>query len=275
MPEQYFQTFLQLTETFTFSDHENPDSRKEQLLELIQQVYRMAKRKFYQMPHSFTASHEENDWIQEAVITMFECCKKYDKKRPFDHYVRFMVSRRLTDLQRRIFRTNPPTNRALFKITQELKRDLGREPHAKELAEHTGRPLEEINSFFSQGVGERMILTGLDMDLETNQGTENPIPEDRELDSYGSMSANITDPKLNVTAEVQYIHHEARMILWRCIESLIPERKTLFIQHEIKGISFANLFKSRSYLNISFATFKRRYQTDVYDAVEQCVTSHY
>ncbi|BBO89676.1 sigma-70 domain-containing protein [Desulfosarcina ovata] len=278
MVENFFETFWSLTKGFSLSRADGePDNgttievRRYRLLTLIKQVRRMAIRKFYQMPDSFTASHELDDWIQEAFIIMFECCEAYDHRGPFDHHVRFMVSRRLTSLQRKIFRENPPANRTLFKIVHELKQDLGREPTASEIAEHTGRPVKEIEGMIVEGFNLRMVISGVDIDSHISKNQESLLSGQQDE----PINSAQVEGRAGISPENQVIRQEARRILMKCIEKLLPEARLLFIRHEFEGISFGKIYKKLSTKNVSIATFKRRYQSDVYNPVKVCVTSQY
>ncbi|BBO84861.1 hypothetical protein DSCO28_54270 [Desulfosarcina ovata subsp. sediminis] len=278
MAEDYFETFWSLTKVFSMSQADGePDNstaievRRYRLLALIKQVRRMAIRKFYQMPDFFTASHELDDWIQEAFIIMFECCEDYDHRGPFDHHVRFMVSRRLISLQRKIFRENPPVNSTLFKIVQELKQGLKREPTADEIAEHIGRPVKEIETMMADGFNLRMVVDGVDIGGRISNNPESSLSYsiDKPIDSGPAES------RAGISAESQMIRQEARRILMNCIEKLLPESRLLFIRHEFEGISFGKIYKRLTIKNISLATFKRRYQSDVFNPVKECVISQY
>ncbi|NJL60302.1 MAG: hypothetical protein HC887_12385 [Desulfobacteraceae bacterium] len=71
----------------------------------------MAVKKYYQMPAGFRLNHTKDHWIQDAMIIFWNLCLNYDPKQgAFDHYVRFMMPRRLTSIQRDIFRENPKTD---------------------------------------------------------------------------------------------------------------------------------------------------------------------
>lgn len=282
MSEQYFQIFLKLTETFIFSDTSqqadadcNEKLHSQRLLELIHQVQRMAKRKYYQMPVGVQSGHELDDWVQEAVVTMFECCRKYDNKRPFDHYVRFIVSRRLTDIQRKAFRHNPPTNQAIFSLFQELKRELKREPTAVELAEYTGRQQEEIENLLENGFGSRVVVDGLDIENHTGSGNIQWPHCDVGSSNAGQSDIYSSSSWSGTSAESNCIRQEARKVLWECLDDILPEDRMLYLQHEFNNDSFAQLYGELNITKMSLATFKRRYQTDIFDPVKDCVVSRY
>ncbi len=250
----------------------------------------MAVNKFYQTPDSFRTTHTMDDWIQEAMIILFDLCSSYDsEKGPFDNYARFIISKRLISMQRDIFRKNPPVNEDLRKIAVSLKRENSREPSVKELSDITGRSENEIREFMETGVGKRVFA-------KENEG----VHEKKEV-------------KIGMTPEEQYIRLEARKILWDCVEKLEPGSKLLFVRHELQDVSLENLydnlnlsetiektdhglkllflrheFEGASFENLyenpeireifgaeSLRTFKRRYRDKVYQLVYDCVKARY
>jgi len=246
MEENYFQAFSDLTKDFIFSKVEDePTSatlaelHKYRLLALVRQVRNMAVTTFYQMPGFFAASHAQDDWIQEAVIIMFQCCQSYDRRGPFDHFVRFMVSRRLVSMQRKVFSENPPADRDLFKMVQAYKRKNKRLPTADELALETGFDKAAIKKYLESGYGQRTVTTGVETVCQNKA------------------------VKVGLSPEKQYMHHEARKILRDCIEKLQPEMKMMFIRHEFDELSFRQLYKQLKMSEPGFSTFKRWYKDNV------------
>jgi RNA polymerase sigma factor (sigma-70 family) len=282
MGEHYFEAFRSLVEGFTLSpvsgepeEGTEDEIRRYRLLSLIKQVRSMAMRKFYSMPAPFAVNHEMDDWIQEAAIIMFQCCESYDHRGPFDYYVRFMVSRRLISLQRKIFRENPASNQALLKIIQDLKLDLKREPTPDEVAEHTGRPLEEIEPQMAQGFGLRLVVRGEDLKGQALEDHDSLTDLDREAGVQHSKKNDPIEAKPGISAEIQYCQQEARRILRWCLEQLAPEAKLQFIRHEFNRVSFRKLNQRLAITGMSLATFKRRYQSEIYEPVKSCVESRY
>lgn len=258
MEKSYYQYFLQRTEKFIFSGNENksPDrldaeQRQEILKALMKQVSKMAVKNYYQMPKSFSVIYPKEDWIQFAMIKFLECCDSYDHERPFDHYVRFTLSRRLIDRQRKIYGENPPVQKELHQQFKLLKHQKGSAPNIKELMDYTGRSENEIRDFFEDGFGKRMFI--------------------HETDNVSRKA----EAKAGISPEKQYINKEARRILWNCIDHLNPELKLLFVRHEMEGVSFKKIYDQIPRINKSLATFKRWYKTDVYDPVKNCVELQY
>ncbi len=258
MEESYFQVFSEQTKDFIFSKvGDEPTGVTEEklrnfrLLALIRQVRKMAIKKFYQMPESFATSHTMDDWIQEALIIMFQCCQSYDRRGPFDHFVRFMVSKRLISMQRKVFSENPPADRDLYKKVQAYKRKNKRLPTADELAQETGFDKAAIQKYLESGYGQRTVTTGVETICQNK------------------------DVKAGLSPETQFIHHEARKILRDCIENLQPEMKMMFIRHEFDELSFRKLYKRLQIKKPGFSTFKRWYKDNVYADVENCVSSQY
>jgi len=258
MEQSYYQYFLKRTEEFIFSDEENEPlnrtnsgQRKEMLKALIKQASKMAVKSFYQMPKSFSVVYPKEDWIQFVMIKFLECCDTYDHQRPFDHYVRFALSRRLIDRQRKIFRENPPIQKDLHQQYKSLKRQKGVPPSVKELMDYTSRDENEIRRFLENGFGKRMFIHRTD------------------------AVKRKAESKSGVSPEKQYIDKEARLILWNCINQLKPESKLIFIRHEMEGMSFKKIYEKLTRSKKSLATFKRRYKTDVYNLVKDCVELQY
>lgn len=129
MEDQFYQYFLEKTERFLFSSKcddvqsTGKDEHAARIQSLMKQLRKMAISYHYNTAMTVSSGFEQDDWIQCAMITMFECVEAYDHKRPFENYVRFMVKRRLEDQRRTLYRHNP-------KITNEGRVD-GSEPPAR------------------------------------------------------------------------------------------------------------------------------------------------
>ena len=74
---------------------------------------------------------------------------KYQPKQgySYDGYMRFIVPLRLMTFKRQYFRRNPPVGEDLGKVVAALRRNLKRDPTAKEMAEHTGLSEEAAQRF--------------------------------------------------------------------------------------------------------------------------------
>lgn len=258
MEQSYYQYFLTRTKEYIFSGEEN-DSRdridigqqKEKLKALMKQVSKMAVRSYYQIPKSVSVVYPKEDWIQFAMIKFLECCDTYDHQRPFDHYVRFTLSRRLIDRQRKIFGENPPIQKDLHQQYKALKRQKGSPPSVKELMDYTNRSEKEIRTFLEDGFGNRMFI--------------------RNADTINRNAEAVADG----SPEKQYIDKETRLILWDCINLLESELKHFFVRHEMEGVSFKKLYSQPYLKKKSLATFKRWYKTNVYNPVKNCVELQY
>ncbi|MCP4112577.1 MAG: sigma-70 family RNA polymerase sigma factor [Desulfobacteraceae bacterium] len=76
----------------------------EEMKSLANHVKKAATRKYYEMPREFRITYEKDDWIQEAMIILCDLAMNYNpEKGPFDNYVKFFMSKKLTDLQRKIY----------------------------------------------------------------------------------------------------------------------------------------------------------------------------
>jgi DNA-directed RNA polymerase specialized sigma subunit len=134
---------------------------------------------------------------------------------------------------------------------QAYKRKNKRLPKAEELAEETEFDKADIKKYLETGYGQRMVTT------ESETVCQNKAV------------------KAGLSPETQFIHHEARKILWDCIEKLQPKMKMMFIRHEFDELSFKKLYRQLNINDSSFSTFKRRYKKNVYESVENCVSSQY
>lgn len=259
MKDGLFQYFCSTTAGFVFSTRQNvipatitgtPHEREVQAL--INDVRRMAVKKSMQLPETFSTDCDRDDWIQLAMITMFECCDKYDRKRPFDNYVRFMVSKKMADNHRSLLRKNPPADREVLYLYHEMKKIQGDEAAIAGLADDTGKSVEQLREIVEVGVGAR-TFTG---ELTTDDGKNTTI----------EIASNKRTPEEKIADK------EIRRILLQCMNKLSDKARHLFQQHEIEEISFKKLFEQVCYKK-SFASFKRWYNIEVFDLVQQCVLS--
>ena len=203
------------------------------------------------MPKSFTVVYPKEDWIQFAMIKLLECCDTYDQKRPFDHYVRFIISKRLIDRQRKIFGENPPVQRDLHQLYRSLKREKGSSPGVKDLMDYTNRSEKEIRSFLEDGFGKRLFV------------------------HHTAATKRKAESKTASSPEKCFINKEMRLVLWNCISRLESKLKHIFIRHEMEGVSFKRLYRQPHSNNKSLATFKRWYKANVYEPVKNCVELQY
>jgi len=257
MKDDLFQYFYSRTEGFVFSTEQeaipadisgNPHEREIKFL--MAGVRRMAVKKSLQLPESFSVDCDRDDWIQLAMITMFQCCEKYDRKRPFDNYTRFMVSKKLADKHRSLLRKNPPADNEILYLYREMKKIQGNDDAIAKLARDTNRSVEQLQELIDVGVGPRTFTSQISDSSFSEPATKKPSPEAR-LDK-----------------------EEMEQILWRCINALSQKAKFLFIRYEMeeKNISLKNLFVEAC-CKRSLATFKRWYKAEIFDKIQQCVVS--
>ena len=255
MENGFFDFFYTKTEGYVFSllqedipagIHGDPHARE--VKALITQVRKMAIKKSFQLSETFAADCDREEWVQLAMISMFHCCEAYDRKRPFDNYVRFMVSRKLSDKQRALMRKNPPADKEILSLYCEMKKSMGNKTAIARLAQDTNRTTAQLQNIVDAGVGPRVFTSEAEDTLRTTASPASMVPEKQ--------------------TEVREIHE----ILWACINKLTPISKALFIRHEMEEISFKKLF-AEVYGKRSFATFKRWYKAEVFEQVRQCVVS--
>ena len=255
MENKFFNYFYEATSGFVFSsrqkhipDYIQGDAHAREIKWLMRDVRKMAIKKSFQLPELFAANFDRDDWVQLAVIIMFQCCEKYDGKRPFDHFVRFMVSRRLQDQHRSLMRKNPPTDGEVLLLYGEIKKTKGDRKALQVLADKTGRSIEQLREIISSGVGQRIFTA-----------------ESQETIAMASAPESLTPAR-------QAESNELQDILFDCIDKLEDREKSLFLRHEMEGVSLKNLFSGSCY-TYSFATFKRKYKSDIFEKVQRCVTS--
>ena len=136
MEDGFYQNVLQKTDGFVFSDN---GAHTDRIRRLVTQVRKMAVTYFYQTPAGFAKEYDQDDWIQHAMIHLFKCIESYDRKRPFDNYVRYIVKRRLEDQRRKLYRQNPEvgvnpaggSRRFFSEISESVERNAQAETKAE------------------------------------------------------------------------------------------------------------------------------------------------
>lgn len=230
MTDGYFHYFEERTRGYAFNSKEAHFKRVQ---ELLTQVRKMAIKKYFQTPKRMETVFPKEDWIQTAMITLFECCESYDGRQPFDHYARFMVSRRLTDRQRELYRKNPT----------ELEGDKERtapshiEAEAYDRAEPSGhcrRPVTEVL-----------------MD-------QHP-PKDASDASSPETAYMMEESRRTLLDCIEKLDNEAR-VLFVCHEMEEDSFQVLFDRFHIGK-------------EMAFSSFKRWYKDQVFESVKNCVTN--
>lgn len=255
METDFFNFFCAKTEGYLFSlrqkdipDYIHGEPHARAVKALLTDVRRMAVKKSLQLPETFAADCDRKEWIQTAMVTLFHCCETYDGKRPFDNYVRFMVSRKLADKQRSLLRKNPPADKDILYLYGEMKKNMGDKAAIARLARDTNRSEEQLQDIVNAGVGSRLFTSATEDTLRTAASSSSVVPE----------------------AEIE--SRELHEILWNCIDRMTQKSKALFIRHEMEEISFKKLF-IEACCTRSFATFKRWYKAEVFARVKDCVLS--
>lgn len=208
MDEGFYQYVLRKTDGFVFSDDAVHADR---IRRLVTQVRKMAISYQYKTPSGFAKEFDQDDWIQHAMIHLFKCIESYDRKRPFDNYVRYIVKRRLEDQRRKLYRKNPEVDTGAGDGPQRLFCEASASVQRKARADHAAEP------------------------------------------------------------EQRFLKEEATRVLLDCIRRLEKIERMLFTRHEMENVSFKKLFKLVPDYAKSFATFKRWYQTNIFNRVKGCV----
>ncbi len=256
---ELFHYFCDTTRNFNFSYTEKSAAQKfsgtfheQRIKSLIKSVRHMAVKKSLQTSDFASIALGQEDWIQQAMITMFECCQSYDGERPFDNYVRFMVSRKMEDIQRTLLRKNPPVDRERLRLYTEMKKIKGDKKKLRQLAATSGYTEKELIEISSSGVGSRTVTAH-------DEQTEYAVSQQYEVSS--------------ATPEDQVEQDEIRQILLHCIDKLTELKQRVFRLHEMQELSLRAIFDHINY-DRSFATFKRWYKNDVYETVRRCVSAN-
>ena len=230
MTDDYFQYFEERTRGFVFSAAQDHLKR---VKDLITQVRKMAIKKYFQSPRRMEPVFSKEDWIQTAMITLFECCESYDARQPFDHYARFLVSRRLTDKQRELYRKNPTES------------GVEKEP------EGTG----EIQTSFDEiggpvGYCHRSVTETLTEDRPHKDESVNASPETAYIMEESRRTLLDCIENLDKESRALFIYHEME-------ESSFQE---LFERFHIGK-------------EMAFSSFKRWYKDHVFESVKNCVNN--
>jgi RNA polymerase sigma factor (sigma-70 family) len=196
MEKQFFQYFIEQTKGFLFAAEgglptgQETDGHDSRVRKLVGQVRKMAIAYHFRTPGAVAREMDRDDWVQQAMITMFECCQSYDRQRPFDHYVRFMVKRRLEDQRRMLYRKNPKAwqgetsqsgsdERLFCELGETVERkthsSTSREPEQKSLMNEAHRLLLECIQRLKET--ERMLFTKHEMEEVSFRDLYQSIPE--------------------------------------------------------------------------------------------------
>ncbi len=207
------------------SDHE---LRRFRLKALIYSVRAMAVKKFYEMPEGYRSSFPQELWIQEAYRILLELAASYneDSGPSFNQYVGFLTPRRLIDVQRSVFRENPPVEKDMRRLTSLLRRDLGRQPTATELSHFTGVSIEEAQRYLDEGSLTRVFQTESD---------------GLEIDNFSEGDADRPES----SPEEFYLRKELLLVIGECLDGLDWYEKYIIMQF---------YFEEKSYKEISAMT---------------------
>lgn len=235
--EGVFSLLAEVTKDFPFAsgkgeprDLSVEEMRLFRLRRLVTTARRLAMEKFREMPEVFHGVHTENDWIQDAFAILVEESLRYAPREgyAYDAYLAyFLLPRRLTSLQRALFRKNPPVGEALRRAVHILEKGHRHKgPHGRpteeEIADFTGVSVEEAAQFLETGPGPRIFQhAGEDFDLENRS----------EEDAGRPTSC----------PENACLQKESMTIVLECLDILKPFDRWLVMQHVMDGVSFTKL----------------------------------
>lgn len=213
------------------------------LTRLLNQVRQMVNKRFYQLPESYRAAHdlEHDDWIQEMMVVLLEETRKYDAAAgvPYQKYLTARIKWRLLDKQRAFDRYHSLDNIQVKDAASTLKAEKGRAATPEEIAEYLGCDVWAVHEALDQ---KRFVRPDEQGDIVPQNPT---TPHDEML----------------------------RNRLWDCIGLLEPERRALFVKHELEDESFPALFAEfrAVFGSNSVRSFQRHYGDHVFEPVKTCV----
>jgi RNA polymerase sigma factor (sigma-70 family) len=232
--EGIFNKLSETTGSFKFSEIKGEPEEATQterhrlrLLGLITRVRGMAKKRFRQMPEDFRAVHAEEDWIQEAMIILITESLKYKPKEGYyyDKYILNLINWRLTDIQRSIFRENPPLDQDLRRLIASMRRELKREPSPEEISDLTGISLEDSRRILHEGVGSTRLIARESTVIDLNEWSEEKVG------------------RTNCSPEDACMQKEFRLIVIECLSGIRPYDRYVVIQRYFARLSYSDISK--------------------------------
>lgn len=232
---------------------------EEDVAKLLQEAFKTANKKYWSTPSDIRQVFSPEDWRQEALGLFLEMMENYSSdKGNFECHVRFYMDRRLTDVQRRLFRNNPAVQEDIRKIIEKLRRELKHNPTPEEVSAVCHQDIDSITEIMAQGFGERRFVC-LDSQITENIAADEALtPED-------------------VCLENETNEHKERALrmLWGCIEKLMDFEKFVFRKKELEGVSLRKLYDKpgipEAFNTKSYKNFQQNRYPVVYEKVARCV----
>jgi RNA polymerase sigma factor (sigma-70 family) len=212
-------------------------------------------KKFMQMPPSFRAKRSQDEWISDAISILYQETEKYKPREGCcynDYMIHLILPNRLTDIQREMFRKNPPVDKELRRIVAAMKHELKRIPEAEEIADRAGVSIERAQKFLDEGVGVRLF--------ERQGEMKNP-------DEWGE----IEDYAPGMSPLKICLRKEFRRIVLDCIRKLNRRERYVIVRHFFFGISIADIARGLAEEYEAVRTRFRRAR----ESVMECVKNRY
>ncbi len=257
-----FSKLLEITKDFAFCETKGDpkNATKEELhrgrlLALITAVRKAAMKKFRQMPEDLRIVDNQDDWIQQAMITLFEESLKYKPKEGYcyNKYMISIINKRLVSLQRSVFAKNPPVDDDLRKMIAAIRRELGRPPTPEEISDRTGVSLEVVRRVLNEGVSTTRLFVRASEDVDLNEWTQ------AQQDRPGG------------TPEELYLQKEVRTIILDCLDRMRPYDKCLLILRYFEGLSYSDI----SGITLEAAETVKSQARRAFARLRDCVLSRY
>jgi len=260
--QEIFKLLLEKTEAFPFSklkgeplDASDEELRHFRLIDLVSRARKLAIRKYNEMPLSFRAARSQDEWISDAMTILCMESAKYKIKEGYyynDYMAFFILPKRLTDIQRSMYRANPPVDEELRQIVSNMKHQLKRAPTAEEIADFTGISERRAQDFLDVGVGVRICVSRGEIDDPDRWS---------EAEDYSTIAS-----PLQIC-----LRREFRRIVLGCIRKLTRKERHVIVRTYFFDKSIADIAKR---LSEKYATVKTRHRRAV-SSLKECVQDRY
>lgn len=211
--------------------------------------------KFRQMPQSFRAEKSQEEWIPDAMTILCMETAKYKPKPGYcynDYMICFILPRRLTGIQRSMFRQNPPVDEELRQIVAGMKYGIKRMPSAREIADFTGVSEERARKYLDVGVGARVLV---------REGEIKNPDEWSETEDYGPSTSPLE----------LYLKKEFRRIVLDCIRKLKRTERYILVRQYFSEVPLAKIAEE---LREEYEAVRSRSRR-AFKSVKECVLSRY
>jgi len=162
--------------------------------ELILEHYPMVRRVAYRMVSRYPSCVEVDDLVSIGVQGLIEAVDRYetDRDASFAAYARIRVKGTILDALREsdwVPRSVRDRNGTLTKSRDHLRRNLGTEPTAAELADHLGLGMSQLHDYIKQSTPLVLVSSSEQQDEDGQSvgdriADNQPSPEAQAADSF-------------------------------------------------------------------------------------------